>query len=510
MRPLSSYFRNKNVLLRVLVELYIITGVLLRLFTFFHNRCLIIDEANIVRNLAERNFMGLLHPLSYEQYAPPVFLWIEKASSLLFGYGEKAVRLYALLCGLGVLAVFPSLAKKLSLREGQWLPVVYVATGFIFIRYSAEVKQYMPDTLIALSLIWLALHWDIRSYSKKRFVLYWVAAGSLAIWSSMPSVFILAAIGCYYAWISLRENRYTNFGPLSVIAIIWLAQFAFYYAAILKAQINSDYLQQFHQEYFLIPFPRHKAELAHNWERLEDILGNVGGWSGVAMAANIIFLVVGGVHLFRKRKDHLILIGLPIILVLAAAAFRQFSLIDRVILFMMPLWALFIGFGFQVLWRGRWPIKSLLVLVSGFNVYAYADVGLFWHPFEDHQITRGMAWIQDRGARGTQVYVHHASIPSYIYYTQLHPHKSQWAAIRDAHLLNWELNYTDVTRNVRDTAYFLYTGGFAGIERDKRLQQIAQNMQQVGYYEYATCTVYVYVPKADQAAVTDAAGSTPN
>ena len=84
----------------------IAVGVALRLVIFFQNRNLIIDEANIVRNLADRGFAGLTHPLKYEQYAPPVFLWIEKAVSIIAGYGEKAMRFYSLVCGAGVLLVF--------------------------------------------------------------------------------------------------------------------------------------------------------------------------------------------------------------------------------------------------------------------------------------------------------------------------------------------------------------------------------------------------------------------
>src|ERR1043165_1516328 len=100
MRATFTFLRDRDRVLNIICWLIVTAGVLLRLATFFHNRNLIIDEANIVRNLAERDFGGLVLPLTYEQYAPPVFLWIEKLASLLLGYGEKAMRLYPLLCGL--------------------------------------------------------------------------------------------------------------------------------------------------------------------------------------------------------------------------------------------------------------------------------------------------------------------------------------------------------------------------------------------------------------------------
>ena len=63
----------------------IFIGISFRLILFFQNRNLIIDEANIVRNIYERDFIGLLKPLSYQQYAPPLFLWMEELWSLLLG-----------------------------------------------------------------------------------------------------------------------------------------------------------------------------------------------------------------------------------------------------------------------------------------------------------------------------------------------------------------------------------------------------------------------------------------
>ena len=67
-----------------------------------------------------------------------------------------------------------------------------------------------------------------------------------------------------------------------------------------------------------------------------------------------------------------------------------------------------------------------------------------------------------------------------------------------AHRMHWDSNYTEVTQNLRDTAYFLYTGGFPQAERDNRTKQIEVNMRQVAYFEKAICFVFVYVPKNRQ------------
>jgi hypothetical protein len=510
MSLVTSLARNKAVLLRMAVALLIGLGIVLRLAMFFHNRNLIIDEANIVRNLAERGFGALVLPLKYEQFAPPVFLWIEKLASLLFGYGEKAMRLYPLLCGLGTLFLFPAVARKLMSAGALLLPLAYLAGGFVFLKYSAELKQYMPDTFIALLLIWLALRWDIHKMSIWRFALYWALAGSIAIWSSMPSVFILAGIGGYYGISVLKAKRYVVLIPLAIAAGVWLLQFALYYFTILKSQIGSSYLQNYHLEYFLFATPTKKDEWLHNWMRIEDILGNVGGWSGVAVVSNLLFFLVGAVYLFRKRLPQFMLIALPIVLVLIAAALKQFSLIDRVILFSFPLWGLVIGVGLEWIWNLKLPVRALLIIVGGYNAQAYAATHLLRHSFELHEITKGMDWIIARGGRGEQLYVHDASVPTYIYYTELHPQRAKWSSLLGARRLKWETDYAEITRGQRDTTYFLYTGGFPGSEKDKRTKQIEQNMQQVAYFEYAICYVYVYVPKSVQDTVAIPSGTTPN
>ncbi len=422
MASLKFAIRNPQ---SVIIGSIVAVGIILRLAMYLHNRNLIIDEANIVRNLAERDFAGLVKPLSYEQYAPPVFLWIEKLIAQLFGFGEWAMRLYPLLCGVGALLIFPAIASRFMRWEVLWYPLACFAGGFTFLKYSSEVKQYMPDTFIALALIWLALRTDVGKTRHWRFTLLWMLAGTVAIWSSMPSVFILAGIGCFYAASALRERRYRLLAMLAMIAVVWLSQFGLYYHAILKAQINSQYLQGYHHNYFLIGIPRSLADWQHNWERVEDLLGNIGGWSAVAIVSNLLFLLLGIVQLVKQRSVGIWLMLVPVAFVLLAAALRQFSLIDRVVLFMLPLWLLIIGIGFQWLASYGWrPLQALLVLVGGFNAIAMPHNVL--HPYEFHEITKGMMWLQARGARGKQLYLHDASVPAYIYYTELHPEKLRW------------------------------------------------------------------------------------
>jgi hypothetical protein len=194
---------------------------------------------------------------------------------------------------------------------------------------------------------------------------------------------------------------------------------------------------------------------------------------------------------------------------------------------MMPLWMLLIGVGFDAFWKPL-PIRlelvrsalgadsrrvlrfrGLLVLLAAFIVWSYNGFWLFREKLGFHEITEGMAWIQGRGGRGSQLYVHDANVPTYIYYTELHPDRRQWAPLLGAHRLKWDEDYVQLSAGIKDTAYFIYTGGFPQPERERRVQQLETSLRQIDYFEKYICYVFEYVPKQahDTAA---SAGTTPN
>jgi hypothetical protein len=482
--------------LNICILLILLLGIILRFTYYFQDYDLIIDEANIARNLSERNFWQLCLPLNYEQYAPPVFLWIEKLFSLVFGFSEKALRLYPLLCGVAALGVFYKIVNHLLPKLVLWYPLAMMATGTLYVKFSAEVKQYMPDTLIALLLVWAALNIDIFKTTKSRFIHFWSLAGSLCVWSSMSSVFILAGIGCYYTWNLWIDKKWKSSWLIMLPALFWGIQFLLYYLLILKAQISSNYLQRYHQDYFLFLLPTDHAQWTHNGQRLLSIMGEMGDYTFLALAFNIPLLFIGIFQLFRKKKELLWLFSLPILLVLVAAAFRQYSLIERVILFMLPLGLVLIGCGFERILRIRgWVYKLIISLVAVVCINNGSLLSILWRYHGFHEITMGMSYLKDHHVDGQHLFIHDGCGPTYVYYTQLHPDKKEWETLTGAKILKWDTDYAAETKDIRDTVYFLYTGGFSPDERNKRTSQIEQNMKQVDYFEKYVCYVYGYAPK---------------
>jgi len=478
------------------IVVILIFGILLRLTYYFQDYDLIIDEANIARNLFERNFAALFWPLSYEQYAPPVFLWIEKCFTLLMGYGEKALRLYPLLCGIASLFVFYKILSRRLPIHAYWYPLALFSMGNIYIKYSAQVKQYMPDLLIALLLIWAALIIDTEKMKKSKFILFWSGAGSLAVWSSMSSVFILAGIGCYYGWQCWKKNVGKLIWPIWIPVFIWIGQFLIYYVLVLKAQISSDYLQHYHDDYFLFLFPSGSAEWRHNGTRLLSVMSQMGGFTVIALVFNTLLLGIGVYQIIRKKTGWIWLFGFPIVLVVAAAALRQYSLIERLILFMLPLGLVLTGFGMETIMQQKNKIiKVVICIVSLVVIKNESMLGIFRQYYGFHEITFGMSYLKDHHVDGAHLFIHDGCGPTYIYYTQLHPDRNTWKDLQGAKILKWDSDYAAETKDIRDTVYFLYTGGFPPGERNKRTTQIEEHMKQVDYFEKYVCYVFGYAPR---------------
>jgi hypothetical protein len=334
--------------------------------------------------------------------------------------------------------------------------------------------------------------------SKAKYFVGWLLAGSLAIWSSMPSVFVLAGIGAYQLYIIIQHKKKAYLLPLLITGILWAIQFYLYYHFMLRSQISSSYLQNFHRQYFLFAMPANAAEWAHNGDRLLNVLGAIGGYTGVAVAANIIFLLTGIVKLVWHAKDKAVLLLVPVLLVILTAALHQFSLIERVILFMMPLVLIVIGYGLEWLMSIRFGLVKIMLVAAGIiTVAGYNMCSLFVSRYQFQEITPGLDYLVQQKASGRQVYVHNATTDTYIYYTQLHPQQARWRSLQGAHLLTWDDDYSKLPVPQGDTAYVLITGIDQG-ELQQRKNALSF-LQQTGTFSpknrsgEVICYVYRYV-----------------
>ena len=172
-------------------------GIALRVADFFNCRSLSLDEARLAVNIAARSFRGLLSPLAMDQSAPPLFLWGERAITLLFGQSDCVLRLLPVVAGTVAAALMYPLARRFLTPAEAWLAAMIGIFCPLLITYSNTVKQYSVELLTGIFLL-LAWQRAQAGHLRGRTALTLVAAGVIAPWVSPTSVFVLGA-----CWVEL-------------------------------------------------------------------------------------------------------------------------------------------------------------------------------------------------------------------------------------------------------------------------------------------------------------------
>jgi len=386
------------------------------------------------------------------------------------------------------------LLKELTSFRSLWYPLGLFAFAAIMIKYSSELKQYMSDILIILSLILLSLKVDIDKTKKGRFVLIWLIAGSIGIWGAMPSVFALAGIGCYYLYGVISGKDYKRIGTVVVVGLLWLLQFVVYYWLILKPQIESNYLQNFHSDYFLFATPETRPEWGHNWDVIKTLIQEAGGYWIYAFWFNIALIVIGIIVFLIRDMRKALLVLITLFATLAAAALNQYSLIPRVALFTMPLILILIGYALNWLMHLKWkPLSIVLFGAGACFIYMHNMIKLAWEPLQTEQITDAMEFVMHKQiTAGNQLYISNGARPAFIYYTRIHPGKEKWSKIKDAHLLWWDAVYSNEAKMAKGKFAFIFTSISADELNEKRTV-ISQYSSEIGALDKQGCHAYVYL-----------------
>ena len=337
------------------------------------NRPLFLDEANVARNLFDQSYPGLFHPLDHEQYAPPLYLVLAKLSGDLFGYAEWSLRLPSLFGTVLAVAGLLSCGRSLKLNNWMLLPLTALALNVFALRYLVELKPYGLDLGIAATLLALFLR-------NPRPTVAIAAAGCVAPWLSLPSVFILAGGG---AWAFFRPKQTTKIRLAWLkIAAGWLLSFGLLYYLTLRHSLSESSLTAYHQAYF---FPvRAQAggvDVGATLDLLYRLLKVAFGHTVLSITTGTLLALIGWVTA-TERKGWLL--AAPLLLAMLVSAGGYYSLIPRLVLFTLPGWWLGAALGARQLYRRggklRWLALGLAVAsVSGvdwpnhFRPVAYSD-----------------------------------------------------------------------------------------------------------------------------------------
>jgi hypothetical protein len=396
-------------------------SVVLCLMLFVQDRSLLLDSLNVARNIGERSYAVLINPLSYEQSAPLLFLWASKFLALLFGMSHYSLRLLPLITGLASLFLFADISKKVLKSPFSIIALFWFGTHQLVARYATEYKQYMIDVFATLLIIWVVI--KIGEINKEN---WWKLAlgGSIVIWLSMPSVFVLISALVYFGITNIKKSS-------SISPLLWLAgfiglSFIANYLIMLRPTIGSDHMQNFHNSFFLEGNILNLDSLAHDFGLIVGQARMIVGKSGLAIGAVLLSIIISVFISIKQKRYEIILFILPIVGAFGASLFGKYSILERLMLFSLPLFILLVMMGIEYVYQNALLNKAYLskgilgILALGLIVgfYEKQSFKYMFYPFEHEDNRSSLLYISNHQENEREIICTQHAVPAFDYYTR--------------------------------------------------------------------------------------------
>lgn len=473
----------------LIVPIILSLGTLLRIIVYFQNRSLIMDEANLARNVVEKSGRDFFQSLDYAQYCPPIFMLLTKLNTILFGVNEWSLKLGPLLAGILLLVFFWMLLKKMVEESVvHWYLLLVLSFSTLAIRYSTEFKQYSLDALLTLLLVYIALQFKGAKWTVKN-TLIWLLLGSLMIWTSMPSIFVLAAIGfafLYQSWFAERKI------PIGLILAggFWLLNFGFYFWLILYQDSTSNLLQDYHQNFFFEFFPMTTTEASRSFNLLLGLMTSITDRTALGLIFCALFLAIGSYQTIKKKKFEALLLLLPILFALIASNLKLYSLIPRLSLFLIPLCLLLMGLGLSFAWKKMHTFLKIamgvLMIISLVNKEGYLYFGTKME-FENSKAV--LAFLAKNRSQKDLIVVQYDAVPAFVFYNSMHDNAHHFQPV---YLAKWGEKPAAIVPNQTwgSKTFWLFFAHTFPNEKATYLESAQQIATTVQNYESVTAAAY--------------------
>ncbi len=425
----------------VVAWIAIIAGAAVRAWAVTHRGSLWLDEASLALNVMTRDFGALARPLDWGQAAPVGFLWVERLVAGRAEVPELWLRLLPWCAGVALPLLLWQLGRRVLGTGAGAIAAVTAAGSLLALRYSTEAKPYATDAAVAAALLLLACAVRETPAVARR---WWsLAAGAvLAVLLSIPSVFVIAAVG-----LVLASDRQERASPSAVrIGVPALAASALLFGglwlAAYRAGASSEQLRAYWAPVMLdvtagdllVRVVRVLMELT--WIPLR--------WTGSLLGAGIgTALWIGGLAVVAGRdRRHAMLLAGPIVLAGLASVAGAYPLSDRLAFFAVPgVWvaqaAALIGIrnglfsGRSILTNTRTAAVFVVVVSLAIAMWQFTDSDRFLTAPGSLEPTRALFAKVDAEAGATPVYVFARSAPAWLLAT----HDGSWR--EGARLARW-------------------------------------------------------------------------
>ena len=425
-------------------------GITLRATQYFANKSLWMDESFLAINIVQRSFLQLVKPLDYGQGAPIGFLLVEKLAVETLGDNEYTLRILPFLASIASLFIFYKVAISALKAYGALIALGLFSISEFLILYSSEAKQYSTDVFIALILYVLGFYQLSRNNFTFRQVAMFGIIGSISIWFSHPSIFILSGLGAALVIQFLSKKNWLAINRLSIVLLCWFSSFLIFYLISLRHLTNHTGLQNYWNSGF-IPFPPSKFS---DIKSLIDIcfktFENPVGLHLSGLAA--LAFIIGCSSLFHEHRGKFWLLIWPIPFTLIASILHKYPFSGRLLLFLVPSILILVAEGTWQIFEKTKQKTVLMGLTFIFLLFLYPLLLSSYYLIKSPhlaEIKPVMGYIKEHYQNGDVLYLYYGAFPAFKYYEMKYGFTEDDYIVGVTSRNNWK-NYKDDLERFRD------------------------------------------------------------
>ncbi|SEB09100.1 glycosyltransferase family 39 protein [Pedobacter hartonius] len=442
MTNLKETYSEKDQYHNRLIFCIVLLGLLFRLFHYFYDRSLWMDEIYLSSSFSHMSYKDIAAKiLDYGQKAPLGFLWLVKLSVSIFGYNSMSLRLVPLIAGILSLFYFGSVCRYFLKPRARVVALIIFAFAPALIYHSVEIKQYSTECLATVIALYLFSRYQANQ--TWRAMVCWGFLGAILIWFSFSVIFILAGMAVGISLSFAIKKDWKAFFMTSVPFCMWLLSFIVNYLVFTHKHAESEWVVYFFKVYDnFMPFPPHSIQqikwFSRNFYDMMDYpLGMVWNFKDFTNSTivkiitvpivAIVLLFTGIYSLFRINKRDFCVLLFPVALMLIASGLYLYPLLERFWVFIAPIFIIFIANGFdyyQIKLKSKTIVWILFILVTVIPVIQSIYFVIRPHKFYKHKKSyekEALIYINDNFREDDAVYNYWNNAPGYrVYRHMLH------------------------------------------------------------------------------------------
>lgn len=376
---LAAWERRHASLLSCLTLVLLAVGVLWRLTRYLLRFPVWGDEAMLLLNYLDRDYLDLVGEVQNGQVAPLLFHWAEMVVIRWLGPSEWAVRLVPFLAGLGSLLLFVHLARLVAGPLARTFAAGVLAVAIWPVSMGALAKPYATDLFCALLLLVPAAHW-LRRPERLGWLVLLALLAPFCVLASYPMVFVAGAVGLALLPAAWRHPRPAARLLCAMYGLLLVGGFLACYRLVvsghMSSAVNGGSTLTGMQVYWAEGFPptdplRFLAWMV--WAHTGQMLAYPVGDRCPGSLATSLLCAVGVWAAWRqRRRSLLLLLGGPFALGFVAAVLHRYpyGTACRLSQHLAPAVCLLAGLGAAALLaslperlRWRWTLAAVGALV---------------------------------------------------------------------------------------------------------------------------------------------------